>query len=334
VAPALAFDPNLINPWGIAASATSPFWVSDQGSGVSTLYSAAGVINSKVVTVPPSSPPPTGATGIVFNSTTGFLVNGTAASFIFSTLAGTIDAWNSGAANTAVIEATDPGAVFTGLATGTNASGNFLYAANFANDQIDAFNSSFTQTTLSGSFVDPSLPAGYAPYNVQNINGMLYVEYALQGGAGGQPVTALGDGIVDEFDTNGNFVGRVVTGGSLDAPWGIALAPSTFGQFGGDLLIGNFGNGEINAYSTSGVFEGTIDNISGQPLVNNDLWALDFGAGANANTLYLTAGLANQSGGLFADITPAPEPGTLFLFGAGLAGLFGLKLRARAGGRG
>ena len=332
VAPAPTYDSNLVNPWGLAASATSPFWVSDQGSGVSTLYSASGVLVPKVVTVPPLSPPPAGPTGIVFNSTKGFLVNTAAASFIFATLAGTINGWNSTAGSTAVVEATDPGAVFTGLAAGNTVSGNFLYATDFANAQIDVFGSTYAPASLGGSFTDPSLPAGYAPYNIQNINGTLYVAYALQGGPHGEPVVAPGDGIVDEFDTNGNFLQRVATGGPLDAPWGIALAPASFGQFGGDLLVGNFGNGEIDAFTPAGAFQGTIDNALGQPLVNNFLWALDFGSGANSNTLYFTAGLDNQAGGLFGDIQPTP--GAHIAASVRLRPGWVLRVQAKGKGRG
>jgi uncharacterized protein (TIGR03118 family) len=322
-------DTNLINPWGIAESATSPFWVSDQGSGVSTLFNvttSSTTINSLVVTIPAASTPPSGPTGVVFNSTTGFTIGATpkAANFIFSTLQGTIVAWNS--TSGAVTAATVSGAVFTGLAA---TSGN-LYAADFKNNQIDVFNSSFAKTA---SFTDPSVPKGYAPYNVQAINGMLYVEYALVG-TNGMPMVGNGNGIVDVFNPNGTLAKTLISGGTLNVPWGIALAPAAFGPFGGDLLVGNFGNGEINAYDPiTGAYLGTLDNPQGNPLVNGDLWALQFGNGGNGgnpDALYFTAGIDDETQGLFGEITPTPEPSTLALFGGGLVSLMGIWRRKRA----
>lgn len=319
-------DPNLVNPWGVAFTATSPFWVSNQGSGVSTLYDGAGNINALVVNVPGGSPP-SGPTGQVNNSTSSFLVSGTPARFIFDTLNGTIAAWTSG--TTAVTEVTTPGAIYTGLALASSGGANYLYAAD-STGQIRIFNSSFQPTTLTGSFTDPSAPAGFVPFNIQLIGSSLYVTYAKLGPGG----TALPGGFVDVFNTDGTFVSRVATGGPLDAPWGITLAPVTFGSFGGDLLIGNFGNGEINAYSTAGVFEGTLDGIDGMPLVNDNLWALDFrtgGANVNTNALYFTAGIDNQKDGLFGEITLAstPEPSSFYLSGLGMLALVLASLRRR-----
>lgn len=329
-ASALLTDPNLINPWGITSSATSPFWVSDQGAELSTLYAVTSItnsINSLVVTIPAPSTPPSGPTGVVFNSTTGFAIGSTAkaANFIFTTLAGTIVAWNS--ASGAVVAATVPGAVFTGLA----ANGNNLYAADFKNNQIDVFNSSFVKT---GSFTDPSVPAGYAPYNVHTINGMLYVEYAPVG-TNGLPVLGSGNGIVDVFNANGTLVKTLINMNSnLNVPWGIALAPAGFGQFGGDLLVGNFGNGEINAFDpVTGAYLGTLDNAQGNALVNSGLWSLQFGtAGNNGNpdTLYFTAGIDDEAEGLFGEINATPEPSTLALFGGGLLSLIGSRRRKKA----
>ncbi len=328
-ASALLTDANLVNPWGIAESATSPFWVSDQGSGVATLYSSTPVMTTiapLVVAIPAATTPPSGPTGVVFNSTTGFAIGTTpkAANFIFSTLQGTIVAWNS--TSGAVTAATVSGAVFTGLAA---TSGN-LYAADFKNNQIDVFNSSFAKTA---SFTDPSVPKGYAPYNVQAINGLLYVEYAPVG-TNGMPVVGNGNGIVDVFNASGTLVKTLISGGTLNVPWGIALAPAAFGQFGGDLLVGNFGNGEINAYDPiTGAYLGTLDNPQGNPLVNGDLWALQFGNGGNGgnpDALYFTAGIDDETQGLFGEITPTPEPSTLALFGGGLVSLMGLWRRKRA----
>ncbi len=300
-------------------SPTSPFWVSNQASGNSTLYGAAGVPLPLVVTTPPASP-----TGQVFNGTTDFQVSGTAAHFIFATLAGTIDAWTGGASS-AVVAATQ-GAVYTGLALANNGSSNFLYAANAVGGRIDIFNSTFAPATLSGSFTDPNLPAGYSPYNIQNINGNLYVEYS-QGFTMG-----AGLGIVNEFDANGNFVRRIVSaGGALNTPWGITMAPAGFGSFGGDLLIGNLGDGKINAFDpTTGAFQGVLSDSHGNPLVNDGLWALAFhtAPGYNPNSLYFTAGINGQTDGLLGTITPTPEPATFLIGALGFAVLLVAKRRS------
>jgi uncharacterized protein (TIGR03118 family) len=327
--PASFTDPNLINPWGNVSNGGSPFWVSDQGMGVSTLYSTPpGTPLSLVVSIPGDNP-----TGIVAN-TGGFNVNGSPAAFIFATLGGTIAGWNGSPTFTnAVTEATVSGAVFTGLAQASNSSGTFLYAADFQNGNIDVFNSSYTQVSLSGSFTDPNLPTGYRPYNIQPVNGKLYVEYAPIG-PNGLPVVGPGNGVVDVFDTNGGFGQRLISNGSLNVPWGIALAPSSFGQFGGDLLVGNFGNGWINAFNPStGAFVGTLDLANGSPFAEPALWSLDFGIGGNGGTpgvLYFTSGLTlSQTGGLLGAIRPTPEPATLTLLGTGLIGLLSLRRRKR-----
>jgi uncharacterized protein (TIGR03118 family) len=313
VAPALTTDPNLINPWGLAVSPTSPFWVADQGSGQSTMYSGSGVPSPLIVIVPPSSPAPSGPTGIVFNSSLVFNVSGEDggphASFIFATLASTIDAWNEAAGTTALVQPTQPGSVFTGLAEVVFSIGLAdLYAADFGKGQILVYQDLITPGGIDIQFVDPNLPSGYSPYNIQNINGTLYIAYAAK--AGGLPVAGPGMGVVARFDPNGNFLGELIASGNqLNEPWGMALAPASFGPFGGDLLVGNVGDGKINAFNpTTGAFLGTIEDAVGQPLVNNNLHALLFGTGSakggNTNTLYFTAGLNNQAGGLFGSIQP------------------------------
>ncbi len=314
-------DPNLINPWGVSFSATSPFWVSNQGSGTSTLYTGTPSINPTVVTIPGSATPPSGPTGQVNNSNSTEFGG---AKFIFDSLNGTIAGWSGGAAATTA--ATVKGAVFTGLALGNNGTSDFLYAADSAGGKIDVFNTSFSLTTLSGSFVDPNAIAGFVPFNVQELNGQLYVTYAQLTPQG----AALPGGYVDIFDNNGDFIKRLTTGGSLDAPWGITIAPMGFGNLGGDYLIGNFGNGEILEYDDNGNYLGTIDGVNGQPIVNSGLWALDFrtgGTGNNVDALYFTAGIDNQQQGLFGEIVAAPEPAPFLTLGSTL--LAGLLLRRR-----
>jgi uncharacterized protein (TIGR03118 family) len=320
-------DPNLKNPWGVSFSATSPFWVSNQGSGNSTLYDGAGNITPLVVSIPPGATPPSGPTGQVSNGSTGFLVNGTPSHFIFDTLNGTIAGWAAG--TSAVQMAATPGAVYTGLAQDTAGGSTYLYAANSAGT-IHVFNSSWadvTGTTFAGKFVDPNATAGFVPFNIQTVGSNLFVTYAQLTATG----TGLPGGYVDEFDANGNFLKRVATGGPLFAPWGITLAPSGFGSFSNDLLIGNFGNGEILAYdATTGMFLGTLDGTNGQPLDNPFLWALETRTGGtndNTDALYFTAGIDNQQDGLFGEITEVPEPATIFGTAFGLAALALARLR-------
>ncbi len=321
-------DPNLKNPWGVSYSPTGPFWVSNQGSGTSTLYTGSGSIVPLVVSIPGGTPPVTGPTGQVFNGTTGFLLsNGAPAHFIFDTLNGTIDGWNSG--TVAIQKASTTGAVYTGLALANSGSSTFLYAAD-SSGQVHVFDSTWkdvTGTTFAGKFVDPNPVAGFLPFNVQTVGSNLYVTYAKLNAFGvGQP-----GGYVDEFSTSGNFIQRVATGGALYAPWGLTLAPSGFGSFSNDLLIGNFGNGEILVYNPlNDAFLGTINGANGQPLVNPFLWALATrtgGTNVNINAVYFTAGINNQQNGLFGSITSVPEPATLVLSGVGALGLVLLAFR-------
>lgn len=318
-------DPNLKDPWGMSFSSSSPIWVSDRATGLATVYKGSGAILPLVVTVPPGTAT-TGPTGQVFaGPATAFTLAGKPANFIFDTLGGTVDAWNGGSA--ATIVATTSGARYEGLAL----ANNMLFAANFVNGGgVNAFNSSYAQVN---TFTDPNIPAGYAPYNVQYLNGNLYVEYAKVNPDPSIPIAPSGaGGYVDVFTTSGTLVQRLVSNGALDAPWGVTMAPAAgFGQFSGDLLIGNFGNGEINAYNpTTGTWLGTLANASGTPLANSGLWAIEFGnSSANPNALYFTAGLNHGNNGLFGDIQAVPEPGALGLTVLGLLGLLGYVSRRR-----
>jgi uncharacterized protein (TIGR03118 family) len=296
-------DPNLVNPWGLSFGPTTPAWVADNGADVSTLYSG-GVRKSIPVTLPLVVGIPGGApTGTVFNPTSGFKVNGAPAKFIFDSEAGTITAWNSG--TQAVTEHTTPGAVYKGLAIAKNASATMLYAANFHAGTIDVFNDAFAPTTVPGGFVDHNLPAGFAPFNVQEVAGRLVVTYAEQDADKMDDTPGAGLGVVDVYDTSGHLLRRLVSGGHLNAPWGVALAPSHFGAFSGDLLIGNFGDGAINVYDPrTGAFQGTPMNKDGNPIKVNGLWALRFGNGVigTPQTLLFTAGIGDESHGLFGEI--------------------------------
>ena len=330
-------DPNLKNPWGVSFSPTSPFWASDQATGLATLYNATGAPQALVVTIPGSSTPPSGPTGQVFNTAPAgsFLVGGptgTKATFIFDTLNGTIAAWNGG--TTATQEAAGPtGAVYTGLAQGSSAIGTVLYAANSgATPGINVYNSLWNPVTLSGTFTDPHPVTGFVPFNIQNIGGNLYVTYAMINPKGGP----LPGGYVDEFDTNGNFIKRIASSGPLEAPWGITLAPSGFGSFSNDLLIGNFGNGEILVYDpTTDAFLGTLDGSNGLPLVNDFLWALETrapGGTFDPNAVYFTAGINDQQDGLFGEITLTPEPATIVETATGVIALALAGFRRRFAG--
>jgi uncharacterized protein (TIGR03118 family) len=332
-------DPNLKNPWGMSFSATSPFWVSNQGSNNSTLYNGAGVPQALIVSMPPG-PGPTGQVNN-FAGAGNFLLppgsgtNPAPANFIFDTLSGTIAGWNGAQGNpvgtaVTVFTATD-GAVFTGLAIGNNGSANLLYAADFANARIDVFNSSFAPTTVAGGFVDPTLPAGYSPYNIQNIAGKLYVEYAKVDPVTHLPTTTANTGIVNVFDVNGNLLSRLATNLHLNSPWGVTLAPAGFGSFAGDILVGNFGDGTISAFNpVTLLFDGILSGQSGSPIVNDGLWALNFrapGSGFDPNALFITAGINNEAHGLFAEIQVVPEPATFLMLALAAIPLAWRKIR-------
>jgi len=326
-------DPDLVNPWGISFSPTSPFWISDNGTGLATVYTGAPSKVPLTVTIPP----PAGGTG---SAPTGQVFNPNPANFggahfIFATEDGTISRWSGGTSAVLAVDNSGASSVYKGLALASNGSGTFLYATDFHNNAINVFNSSFAPTTLSGSFTDPGLPAGYAPFNIEASGGFLYVTYAVQNAAKHDDVAGPGHGILDVFDTNGNFVQRLVSHGALNSPWGMAMAPAGFGMFTGDLLVGNFGDGTINAFNpTTGSLVGTLDDPHGSPIINMGLWDITFGnggSGGSKNTLYFTAGIPGpgsvEDHGLFGSVAPTPEPSTLALLGSGLAGLIGYGRR-------
>ena len=319
-------DPDLVNPWGVAFSGTSPFWVADNGSGLATLYNSTGVKQGLVVTIPPSG----GAapTGQVFNPNPA---NFGGSHFIFSTEDGTIAAW-SGGLNAALTYTSPVGAVYKGLALAANGSNTYIYATDFHNGTIDVLDTGFNKVSLGGSFTDPNLPSGYAPFGIQTSGGLLYVTYAQQDAQKHDDVPCPGCGYLDVFDTNGNLIQRLVSQGALNSPWGMAWAPSGFGKFGGDLLVGNFGDGTINVFNpATGTWLAQVDDPNGNPVTNMGLWNIGFGNGGNGgskNILYFTAGIPGpgqiEDHGLFGEVSPVPEPGTLTLLGSGLASLIGL----------
>jgi uncharacterized protein (TIGR03118 family) len=308
-------DPDLVNAWGMSFSLTSPVWVSDNGTDVATLYRGASQTTPTITKVPLTVSIADGApTGQVFNPTGDFTVTGPGGSgparFIFASENGAIDAWNPAAAPTTALSMVSvPGAVYKGLALSTGGGGSFLYAANFHDNRIDVFDGSFQLTQLAGSFTDPKLPAGYAPFNVANLGGQLFVTYARQDADGRDDVAGQGHGIVDVFDLQGNFVQRLIQHGRLDSPWGLAIAPAGFGRFSNDLLVGNFGDGRINAFDpATGGFVGVLTSRPGKPIEIDGLWALLFGNGTagSPTTLLFSAGPNDEQDGLFGSITLAP----------------------------
>ena len=310
-------DSQLINPWGVAIGQETPFWINTTGTGLSEVYDA-GANKQFVVTIPAASATAkTGSpAGIVFNSsTTDFaLPQGAAAFFIFDALDGTISAWNPSVTNAVVVaDNSASGAVYTGIAIVNNGTGNFLLAANFSKNKIDVLDPKFAPATLGGNFTDPSIPSGFAPFNVHVINNQVFVVYAQQNPAGGTPTTGAGAGYVSVFDNNGRFVAHAISGGNLNAPWGLALAPSSFGAFGGDLLVGNFGDGTINAYDPSSfALKGQLLDSTGKPIQNDNLWEILFGSNGTGdpNTLYFSAGINGEKGGLFGSIAVTAAPTT------------------------
>jgi uncharacterized protein (TIGR03118 family) len=300
-------DSTLVNAWGLTAglrpTGSTPWWVSDNGANAATLYTGAG---AKVpLTVAVSG----GPTGVVFNGSSEFPVAGAPSLFIFDNEDGQVLAWRGGAAATPVA-AGAPGASYKGLAFANTAAGPRLYAADFHNGHVDVFDGSWTRLGQPGAFVDPALPGGYAPFGIQTAGDRIFVTYAKQDADALDEVAGQGLGFVDVYDTGGALLGRVAQHGQLNAPWGLAVAPASFGRFGGDVLVGNFGDGQINAYADLGngrfAHRGELRGPDGKPLTIDGLWALEFGLGGASGpttTLFFTAGPDDEHHGLFGSIT-------------------------------
>lgn len=329
-------DPNLRNPWGTSTGPGLPIWISDNAAGVTTLYDGQGNLkevaaNQPAVMIP--APPSAGSgavgtpTGTTFNPTAdGFVVSKGSVSgpskFLFATEDGTLVGWNPSVdVKQAVIavdrsQATDTegdhGAVYKGLALVTTPAGKFLYATNFRFGQVEVFDGNFNIVNI---FTDPEVPTGFAPFGIHNIGGNLFVTFAKQDAFKHDDSAGPGNGFVDEFSPNGVRLQRFASRGKLDSPWAVTLAPSTFGAFGGDILVGNFGSGQINAYAaTSGEFRGQLRNTDGDPLTIAGLWGLRFPTTSlnvtDPNALYFTAGINKEADGLFGTLTPGPHKDT------------------------
>ena len=326
-------DPNLQNAWGVANAPAGALWVSDNNDGLSTLYDGNGVKQGLTVTIPlpagRAAPPAAAPTGMVWNPTSGFPITvgqtTVPAIFIFDTEDGTIAAWNPAvdpivkgqSTATRIVDNSAKGAVYKGLAFGTNKHGNFLFATNFAAGTVEVFDKNFAPAKLDGKFSDPDIPAGFAPFGIANIDNNLYVTYAKQNAQKNDVVAGAGLGFVNVFTTDGVLIKRFASRGVLNAPWGVVRATQNFGQFSGDILIGNFGSqGEfaswINAFSSGADndFRGALRDAHGKPLAIDGLWSIVFGTFLNsdADTLYFTAGPNQQQNGLFGRIVAQPLP--------------------------
>jgi uncharacterized protein (TIGR03118 family) len=332
--PADHVDPNLVNAWGLVAGPTTPWWVANNGTDTSTLYDAAG--NSFPLASPLVVHVDGGPTGLVFNGGAGFVVKGTGsgpARFIFASEDGKIRGWNPAADPTHALIGANPddGAIFKGLAIASTSSGDMLYATDFHNGRVDVFDSSWTLVSNPGAFVVPHLPKQFAPFGIRTLDGKIFVTYAKQDENAEDDVHGPGLGLVAEFDTSGKFLGRVAVRGKLNAPWGLAIAPNGFGKFGGDLLVGNFGDGRINVFErrhdkgfdryawdrgrrhrhrTLFEFEGQLRTTHHEPITIDGLWGISFGNGATAGpagTLFFTAGPDDENHGLFGKIEPSSD---------------------------
>jgi uncharacterized protein (TIGR03118 family) len=298
-------DGNLVNPWGLAFSKTGIAWVSDNHAGVATIYNARGEVQPLVVTIPaPTAGATSSPTGQVFNdSETAFEGD----KFILATEDGTIVGWQSGSSAVIRADNSKAGAAYKGLALVTGSAGSLLCAANFAAGVVDLFDREYQPLAMPGAFTDPQLPAGFAPFNVKAIGGAVYVTYAKQDGDKRDDEAGPGIGQVDVFDPSGKLLKRLVSR-ALNSPWGLTLAPASFGPLSGTLLVGNFGDGTINAFDATGQLRGRLVDASNQPLVIPGLWALELGTGAGVEAqLFFTAGTDGETHGVFGRIDLDPR---------------------------
>ncbi|MGO9718864.1 MAG: TIGR03118 family protein [Steroidobacteraceae bacterium] len=330
VATTATIDANLQNPWGIAMATGLPFWIADNNSNLATLYRGTGAIDTQAVTgsadvgvaIPASAAGvQANPSGQVYNGKGGFLIPTSSgqesALFIFDGEGGTIAAWAKDSGATAVT-AYDDGvangadhAVYKGLALGTIGGAAYLYATDLHNNKVDVFDTNFSKpAAMQGKFIDPNIPAGFVPFGIAALNSQLYVTFAMQDTEKHDEFPGAGFGYVDIFDFSGNLVSRFASGGALNAPWGMAIAPAGFGSLEGDVLIGNFGDGTINIFTPNGTAlaksEGHLMASNGNALAFPGLWSLVFGNGDSdkpLTTLFYTAGFADQTDGVFGSIT-------------------------------
>ncbi len=308
---AITTDANLVNPWGLAFGPATDFWVANQGTSTTTVYDGVGKPPTipVIVAIPPIPGHAMGGpTGVTFNGSASFSGD----QFIIASLDGCICGWSSGTVMTRRVDNSGSQAVYTGLAVGGTAATRYIYAANLAAGTVDVFDASYAPVHLgTGALVDPTLPAGFSPYNVQVLAGKLFVTYAKYATSALRETPGAGYGYVSVFNLDGTFVQRLASGGLLNAPWGLAIAPADFGPLSGALLVGNFGDGRITAYNpTTGASMGQLSDASGAPMVISGLWGLSFGNGAAAggvNQLFVTAGSQTETHGLFGVITYGPS---------------------------
>jgi uncharacterized protein (TIGR03118 family) len=306
-------DTNLVNPWGLSRSSGSPWWVANNHTGTSTLYNGSGAPQPLIVTIPPAPGSSEGGspTGTVFNGTSDFeLPSGGPALFIFVAEDGSISGWNGG--TSAVVVSNKERSSYKGVAIASLRGANYLYVANFSRKRIDVFDTHFKRVHLGeDAFEDKRIPRSFSPFNIQNIGDSLYVAFAKLDPATNDEVAGAGLGFVAVFTPRGRLVRRLEHGDWLNAPWGLVLAPGDFGRFSHHVLVGQFGSGEIAAYNAStGRFVGRVRNTSDEVLAIEGLWALSFGNNANAGpatTLFFTAGIDDETHGLFGTLTPVPE---------------------------
>lgn len=306
-------DANLVNPWGMSISPSGPWWISDNGTGLSTLYNGSGQVQSLVVTIPSGNGQGTGTpSGTVYNATANFKVNGQSTPFLFCTEDGTISGWYGGSTAFIAVNNSGNGAVYKGMTLASVSGVNYLYVTNFNAGAVEVFDGNYNPHSFgSNAFVDTSIPSGFAPFNVQYIgSNRIVVTYAKQDAQKHDDVAGPGNGYVDVYDTQGNLQFRLTHTIYLNSPWAVVVAPQSFSGFSNDLLIGNFGSGLITAYNAStGTWIGNMQNVNDLPIQIDGLWALTFGNGGSGGptgTLYFTAGPYGENHGIFGSITPHP----------------------------